>query len=207
MMLRLFIWILFCIVFVTGCRPVEFEIEQQLIDFVRDPDNGLRQTQESNGITITVTYKPTDLLVSQELRNRTLDESGLLALRQKYEPYYYFLVSLSEGDKEALNTLKGMENYSDLVQTMSFRMGDYVTLTTNAADTIPLADYILNRTFNMSAATDLLFVFSRQRAEGKEWVQFNLNEFGLNTGNHRFRFLKKDLDQIPQINFLKTPTP
>jgi hypothetical protein len=59
----------------------------------------------------------------------------------------------------------------------------------------------LNRTYGLSSTTDLLFVFNKKKAAGTDWVQFNLNEFGLGLGNQRFRFSTMDLEETPQINF------
>lgn len=192
--------------FTWACVPTEVETERELIEFVQNPDNGLRESTEVNNIKVTVIYKPTDLLVSQEIRDKPVDDSRLTALKKKYGSYHYFTVSFSQDNKEALHTQNGMDVYSDLVQTLSFKMQDYVTLTTSASDTIPVADFMLNRTFGMSSSTDLLFVFSKEKSAGKDWVQFNLNEFGLNTGNQRFRFQKKDLDDIPTLTFETIPT-
>lgn len=82
-------------------------------------------------------------------------------------------------------------------------MGNYVTLTTASADTIPVGDFMLNRTYGLSQSTDLLFVFNKEETERAEWVQFNLNEFGLGAGNQRFRFKRKDLEDLPRLNFEK----
>jgi hypothetical protein len=79
-------------------------------------------------------------------------------------------------------------------------MNDFVTLTT-AQDTIPVGDFMLNRTYGMSNSTDLLFVFSRDKAKDKDWVQFNLNEFGLGAGNQRFRFRTNDIADAPGVDF------
>jgi hypothetical protein len=201
----LFYYILI-VALMSGCFPDKVATEQELIEFVRDPDHGLNKSEEINGTRVTVIYKPTDLLVAQEIRNKPVDANKLAAVKEKYSAYNYFTVSFSQNNKEALHTQNGMDAYSDLVQTLAFKMSDYVTLTTNSSDTIPVADFILNRTFGMSKSTDLLFVFSKEKSAGKEWVQFNLNEFGLNTGNQRFRFLKKDLDRVPSLLFETTPT-
>jgi hypothetical protein len=169
--------------------------------YVKDQENGLTQAVESNGYTIRVTYRPTDLWVKQEVgEERFPDAQELANLRSKYNAYYYFIVSLSRNNKEALHQLEGgMEQYSDLVQTLSFRMPQYTTLTTSASDTIPVGDFMLNRTYGLSRSTDLLFVFSREKAGDDAWVQFNLNEFGLGTGNQRFRFDREKLDKAPEL--------
>jgi hypothetical protein len=150
-----------------------------------------------------VRYKPTDLWVIQEIENENFDSAKLDFLRRKYSGYYYFIVSLSRDNKEALHQVNSRVDYSELVQTMSFRMPQYVTLTTTKQDTIPVGDFMLNRTYGLSASTELLFVFSRTKAKGNSWVQFNLNEFGLGIGNQRFRFKTKDLEALPAINFKK----
>ena len=48
----------------------------------------------------------------------------------------------------------------------------------------------------------LLFVFNKEKAKGREWVQFNLNEFGMSIGNQRFRFDRETLDNPPAIDFI-----
>jgi hypothetical protein len=51
----------------------------------------------------------------------------------------------------------------------------------------------------LSKSTDLIFSFDKKKTKDQDWVQFNLNEFGLNTGNKRFRFNMKDLERVPTL--------
>jgi hypothetical protein len=95
----------------------------------------------------------------------------------------------------------GSTNFSAMVETLSFRMGEYVALVTSSRDTIPVQDFVLDRTYGMSKSTDLLFVFDKAAAKDSDWIQFNLDEFGLGLGNHRFRFSKEKLDEVPQLTF------
>jgi hypothetical protein len=192
--------ILFVLLAGVACSSGPMTVAE-LEAYVKDQENGLTQAVESNGYSIRVTFRPTDLWVKQEIgEERFPDAQELAKLRSKYNAYYYFIVSLSRNDKEALHQLEGgMEQYSDLVQTLSFRMPQYTTLTTSASDTIPVGDFMLNRTYGLSRSTDLLFVFSREKAGDDAWVQFNLNEFGLGTGNQRFRFDREKLDKAPEL--------
>jgi hypothetical protein len=183
-----------------ACRQSEMSSINEINQFVNDPDNNLIQHEESSGYKIAVSYRPTDLLVEQELGNET-NEQNLHALRAKYSAYYYFILSVSRQNAEALNPANGLDQYSELVQTMSFRMGEFVSMTTSKGDTISVADFILNRTFGMSTSTDVLFVFNKQKSKDSDWVQFNLNEFGLGTGNQRFRFRVNDLERSPRLRF------
>jgi hypothetical protein len=72
-------------------------------------------------------------------------------------------------------------------------------MTTSASDTIPVADFILNRTYGLSSSTDVLVIFNKEKTIDQQWVQFNLNEFGMNLGNSRMRFKVKDLEGCPKL--------
>jgi hypothetical protein len=117
--------------------------------------------------------------------------------KQRLIPFGRSMVHIT---KEALHQTT-LDEYGDLLNTLSFRMHEYVSMTTAKQDTIPVGDFMLNRTFGMSSSTDVLFVFDRAKAKDVDWVQFNLNEFGLGVGNQRFRFDVDDLENAPQVNF------
>lgn len=187
------------LVLLTSCLT-EITTPEQLNSFVQDESNGLKQKVEINGLMAEVVYLPTDLLVSRELGNSEANLEQVNDLRQKYSNYHYFILSLSKEKQEALNIGNDFGRFGELVKIMSFRMTDYVSLSTNVIDSIPVGDFILNRTYGMTSSTDLLFVFSKEKTKECEWVQFNLNEFGLGIGNQRFRFQYQDLKQAPEIN-------
>jgi hypothetical protein len=184
----------------VGCSNSDHLLPEELSAFVINEEHGLKKTAALSNINIEVTYRPVDLLVYQEIGKQVVDAKEIENLRKKYNQYIYFILSLSNDSKEALHQTGGSQ-YSELVQTLSFRMNDYVTLTTAANDTIPVGDFMLNRTYGMSSSTDLLFVFSKEKAIGQDWIQFNLNEFGLGVGNQRFRFSMKDIKEVPEVNF------
>lgn len=189
----------FVLLLLGSCTQTPMTADE-LSAYVMDEDNGMTKVVKAGDTHVEVMYRPTDLWVHQELGEQSPDEVRVKEIRSRYELYYYFVLSLSRNEKEALHQLSGgMPQYSELVNTLSFRMHDYVNMTTSAQDTIPVGDFILNRTFGMSQSTDVLFVFSRQEVKESEWVQFNLNEFGLGVGNQRFRFRVKDLEGAPKI--------
>ncbi|MEO1050965.1 MAG: hypothetical protein AAFX87_10065 [Bacteroidota bacterium] len=188
-----------------SCVPQSLS-EAELQAYVQDTDHGLSKKKQFKGYEVQVTYRPQDLLIAQETRGATaLDTEELERLTKKYEDYYYFILSLSRDNKEALyKTGGGYDQFSDMVQTLSFRMASHVNMTTAGSDTIEVADYVFPRTYGMGGATNLMFVFNKKEAEGDEWVQLNLKEFGLGLGNQNFRFRKEDLDNTPKIKFKGT---
>src|SRR5690242_3057900 len=127
------------IVLLFSCSGSDVLTPEELQSFILDEENDLVKTAEVNGYKIQVAYRPTDLWVQQETGDEPTDEATLTSLRKKYDSYYYFIVSLSKNEKEALHQVTGgMDQYSELVQTLSFRMAEHANLTTSAQDTIPV---------------------------------------------------------------------
>ncbi len=195
----LFILAIWCLV--SACTPSHLT-EDELKAYVL-AQQSLTKTKESKGFVTQVSYRPVDLLIAQELgRHEAANPSELEHLKKKYIGYHYFILSLSSGDKEALYQAgSGYRRFSDLVQTLSFRMDKYVDMTTSGSDTIQVADYVFSPTYGMGGATSLMLVFNKKYTRDDEWIQFNLDEFGLGIGSQTFRFWRKDLEEIPRIKF------
>jgi len=196
----LLVFLGYCII---SCSPSALT-EAELKQYVLEPDNNLIQEETINDVNVRITYRPTDLLVAQELTNVT-DTTHISLLRAKYNKYYYFVLSLSKNQREAIQAgTMPQAQFSELLQTISFRMAAYVNMTTNTRDTIPLADYVYNRTFGMGSSNDLLLVFNKEQAKPADWLQINLAEFGLGVGRQALRFKCRQLDEVPQIDFTKS---
>ena len=176
--------------------------EQEIKAYIQDQHHGLKKEKQVKGYYVAVTYRPADLLVTQELYRSDPDQHDPEGIREKYKHHYYFTLSLSHKDREALYSIEGRHRqFSELLQQLAFEMNKHVELTTQEQDTIPVADYIFSRTYDFGRMSNLLFAFHKEKVEEDEWVQFNLNEFGLGLGNQNFRFRKKDLDGVPGIDF------
>ncbi|MEL7145778.1 MAG: hypothetical protein AAFO69_05385 [Bacteroidota bacterium] len=188
------------VVMLWSCTTLP-ENEQELQTYVADPSNGVSKQKQSGGLDFTVTFRPTDLLVAQTL-DGDLEAAKVSSLRKQYGSYAYFVLEMkAEGRDVLYGTAADQAHFNEALQTLSFRMGDYVTLTTANRDTIPVADYTYARTFGMARQTSLLFAFNKEQFQGQEWVSFNLNEFGLRAGDQRFRFKVSDLESVPHIPF------
>lgn len=184
-----------------GCRPDSLP-EGQLRTFVLNDDNGLHKKVTVNDVTIEVTYMPGDLLVAQEMEGR-VELSRLDSLRRKYDQQLYFLLTLSKDGKEALHSLDpGGASYSELLNTLSFQMSQYVYITTSS-NTEPVAaiDFILNRSYGRASGTELLFAFPAKNNLPSDWMQINIEEFGLNLGKQQLRFSTDDIIDCPRVEF------
>lgn len=174
--------------------------KDELMAYIADEDNGLRKSATVGNTEVQVQYWPTDMCLAQELQGSADASKHLDSLRRHYNRYCYFVLGLGKDNREALHQGDvDFKSYSDLLQTLSFSMADYVIVTTPARDTIPVGDFTLSRTYGVGSATELLFAFSREKMGGQEWIQFNLNEFGLGIGNQRFRFRTRDFEEVPPL--------
>jgi hypothetical protein len=184
-----------------SCEPPEYLSEQELSTYVLDEHHDLSKSVAVNTIKIQAIFRPTDLMVAQELKGLPgASDDDIKRLRNKYQPYYYFIVSFSNSGKDVLsNSSSDFSGFSEMLQTISFRMADVVNLTTSKQDTVPVADFVYNRTFGLSNSTDVLVVFDKSKTDKAEWVQINLKEFGLGIGKHSLRFNVTSLDKAPRI--------
>jgi hypothetical protein len=186
-------------VILSGCKPAVVS-PNDLISYLQDGENGVSKIANVNNLKVQVSFKPTDVLVSQEVEGEGgVDLKRLSEAQKKYDNNYYFVLSLSAYDREALHEEASI-GYGELVNILSYRMANFVSLTTDR-DTILVADVILDRTYGMSSSTDLLFVFDKEKSTEAKWIQFNLNEFGLGIGNQQFRFKTVDLKKVPRLDF------
>jgi hypothetical protein len=183
---------------ILGCKP-EVRNKEELVEYLQNEDNGLLVSKTINDLKISAMYRPTDLIVEQEARPSTPD-SVVEALYAKYGKYWYFILSIEKDGKDALyGSAADMTGFSEVLQTLAFRMNDHLYASTSEKDTVYLADYHYSRMFGMSHSTDLLLAFDAQEVQDSKWVQLNLSEFGLSTGRVNLRFKTKDINDIPRI--------
>lgn len=182
----------------TGCTQVSYLSEEELGKYILNEDNGLIKKKEAGGLNLQVYYKPTGLLVAQELGQKQ-DTALYNQLNKKYGAYAYFVLDLSSNDKNALYQSGSYDRFSENLQTLAFRMDQFANLTTSAQDTIPVGDFIYPRLYGMSSSATVMFVFNNKKVWDADWVSFNLSEFGMGSGNQQFRFDVNDLKKAPKL--------
>ncbi len=184
------------------CSQKTFDSEEELLSYIKNPENGYFQQKTINGVNISLLYRPTDLLVSQELGNKTVDKKLIDSLREKYSKYLYFNLSLSKGGQELLSTVPSNRNeFGAMVNQLVFGMGEKVYLYTNKRDTIPLADYVYPRIYGMSGSTSMLFVYPKEEiSSNTESITFSLKNIGMQIGEVAFKFNNKNISNKPLLN-------
>ncbi len=183
-----------------SCTNKTFNTEEELWTYLKDEKNGYIQHKNINGYDFTLLYKPTDILVKQELGD-SKDAETSSALRKKYNKYMYFNVSMSKNNQELLSTAPNNRNeFGAMVNQLAFGMGDKVHLFTQEKDTIELADFSYPRMYGMSRSTDILFVYPRDKKQlTKEYLNFTIEDLGIYTGEVKFKVLTKKIKNEPKL--------
>jgi len=119
------------------------------------------------------------------------------SLRKQYRDAAFFMLSIARNQREVLQPAEGFADYSTLLQTLAFRMGEHVQLVTSQGDTLRPVNYYLDRTYASASATQLLFAFPKPPFTGS-W-RFQLRECGLGTGNLSFSFGAPQLAAAPTL--------
>lgn len=180
----------------SACQPTHLSADA-LAKYVADPANHLRQVQQTGNTEVSVTYQPVDLLIARELSEPPYRPSAVDSLRKKYQDATFFVLAIARNQREVLQPTEGFSDYSELLQTLAFRMSDRVRVLTSQGDTLRPANYYLDRTYASASATQLLFAFPRLPPTGT-W-RFQLQECGLETGNLQFAFETSAIAATPAL--------
>lgn len=188
--------------FHTSCNQKKFDSEAALWTYMKNESNEYIQQKTVRGVTYTLTYRPTDLLVKQELSTNAL-EKEVDSLRAKYNKYLYFNLSMSRNKQELLNGMAGNRNkFGAMVNQLAFGMAESVHLYTPKRDTIPLLDYNYPRMYGMSQSTDILLVYPKDaQAMKQKHISLSIEDIGLSTGEVTFKIPTAPLHDEPQLNF------
>ncbi|WP_255452659.1 hypothetical protein [Aquimarina sp. RZ0] len=194
--------ILFFGVLFTSCTNKTFESTEQLWDYLNDPENGYLHTKTVNGVDFSIVYKPTDLLVEQELSGKAT-ASKIDSLRKKYDQYLYFNLSMARNNQELLSNVAGKkQKFGGMVNQLAFGMEEKIHLYTPQKDTIVMADYIYPRMYGMSGATTLLLVYPKEKkVTNAEEMTLTIEDLGFYTGEVKFKIPTKIFKNEPKLEF------
>ncbi len=186
---------------IAGCDGSRKLSKPELLTYINDKDNNLRKVQLVNGINIQLIYRPSSLLVMQEIEGAdTVNADRIKILEDKYSDHYYFILKLSKEKKEVIRQLGSFSSYSSMLQVLAFDMQNYINLTAGK-DTVPVADYYFDQTYGMSDGNNVLLSFNKSNLKGKKTLFIHLGECGFGTGNVKFCFDKNDLDDVPVLDY------
>ncbi len=186
----------------TSCQQKTFDTKEALMAYVSDINNGYTQHKSVNGTDFSITYRPTDMLVSQEMTEE-MSRAQIDSLRNKYESYLYFNLSLSKNNREILSNMSNSRGeFGAMVNQLAFGMRDKVHLISQKRDTLDLLDYVYPRLYGMGQATDIIFVYPKdEKLMQGEFVHFTIGDIGINTGEVGFKIPVEGIKNEPKLKF------
>ncbi|MEC7265413.1 MAG: hypothetical protein VXW38_16855 [Bacteroidota bacterium] len=189
----------------VNCRQNTFNSEEELWSYVKDANNGYHYEKVIGNVVYTLTFRPTDVLVQQELGD-FYTEKKVDSLREKYGNYLYFNLGMSANGQELLNSAVDDRNaFGSMVNQLAFGMEQRIHLISQKRDTVPLADYIYPRMYGMSNSTNMLLVYPKDQELLKgDYFHFTIEDLGFSTGEVGFKIPTKKLNQEPKLNFKNT---
>ncbi|MCC9070891.1 hypothetical protein LNQ49_04675 [Flavobacterium sp. F-65] len=193
--------LLLLLLLLTSCNKT-FDNQEEMYDYIKDEDNGYCYKKTVNGVDYILQYRPTDLLVQQDLENKT-NPTEINRLRQKYNKYLYFNLSMSKNNQELLNGVaRDKTKFGQMVTDLAFRMEEKLHVYTPTKDTLALADFIYPRMYGMSSSTSIMIVYPRDNKFIKQdYLNFVIEDLGLDTGDIKFKINTKALEKEPQLRF------
>lgn len=193
---------LILILSLLSCQGKRFESEEDLVDYLKT-HKSYYMVKTIKGVEFKLNYRPTDLMVLQELGTKT-NKKTIDSLRENYSKYVYFLLTMSVEEEDLLQRLPANRNqYGALINELAFGMREKVNLISKN-DTLDLLDYIYPRMYGLTKNTSLLFVFRRENIyEKNDYFQFVIKDFGLQTGSVKFKLKTNDIIDEPGLNFEK----
>jgi hypothetical protein len=192
--------LLFFIV-LSSCAK-SFDTAEELTAYIADEDHGYQYKKTVNDVDYILQYRPTDLLVKQELPEKYTSKQ-VEALRARYSKYLYFNLSMSKNNQELLNGMaRDKQKFGQMVNQLAFGMDEKVHLYTPEKDTLEMADFIYPRMYGMTNATVIMLVYPRdEKFMKKDYLNFTIEDLGLDTGELRFKIKPQALQDEPQLQF------
>lgn len=196
------VFLLMLLVIISSCSNKKFDTAEEIFAYIADEENGYKYTKDINGVSYTLQYRPTDLLVQQELGD-SLSEKKVKQLREKYNKYLYFNLSMSLNGQELLsNVVRDKAQFGQMVNDLAFNMDQKVHLYTPEKDTLAMTDFVYPRMYGMTNATTILIVYPRDKQFlNEDELNFTIEDLGLNTGEVKFKINTQPLKNEPQLNF------
>jgi hypothetical protein len=196
---RLFLFLL--LTFISSCSK-SFDTQEEMNDYIKDEDNGYNYKKTVSGVDYVLQYRPTDLLVKQELGDNK-NPTKVEKFRKHYSQYMYFNLSMSKNDQELLNGVaQDKAKFGQMVNELAFGMEEKLHVYTPTKDTLALADFIYPRMYGMSNSTSIMIVYPRDpKYMNQKYLNFVIDDLGLDTGDIKFKLNTKALINEPQLDF------
>ena len=105
---------------------------------------------------------------------------------------------MSLGENDVL--YKGSSNqtqFSNTLNKLNFELSNYIYALTDKKDTLYLADYFVPNLYGMGGNTQVILAFEKEKTYNE--LEIRMKELGFGIGEKQFIFLKKNIQDIPEL--------
>ena len=171
--------------------------------YLADPAHGLTQTTEVSRTTITCAYRPTKLLVLQDLVGQLAATAATRdSLARAYAGKIYCTLTFSRNGQE-------LENQFLSQPLLRQRVVDYLQkeiaadafLITAPGDSVPAAASFYVQQHGLSGHSTVVLVFAAPQLSPTQGFQLALRGQALGLSNQRFSFTSHDLAVLPPLRY------
>ena len=183
-----------------GTTPLPLEAYRA---YLADPAHGLTHTAEANGATVTCTYRPTDLLVWQDLTSMPATNPATRdSLTRAYAGKTYCTLTLARQGSEIENQfINEPATYQQVLTYLNTGIAADAFLATTPRDSVPAAASMYVRQYGTTGRSTLLLVFDTHQFTPRRGFHLTLRGQRLGLGTLRFFFTASDLAALPPLKF------
>lgn len=181
-------------------RPLD---RPQYLAYLADPAHGLTQTRVVNGTSVTCAYRPTDLLLNQELASADPAPSPaqLDSLRRGYAGRLYCTLALARDSAELEASV--IRDEAALSQTLIYLSTGiardvYLRGLGQADSTAALAATYV-RQYGATGRSAVLLVFPAPRLDGRQGFTLTYHDTRFGLGPVHFIFTPEALRALPTL--------
>ncbi len=189
------------LLFISSCTKT-FDTQEEMSNYIQNEDNGYHYKKTVADVDYVLQYRPTDLLVKQELGD-DINPDKVEKFRKHYSQYLYFNLSMSKNNQELLNGVaQDQAKFGKMVNELAFGMEEKLHVYSPTKDTLALADFVYPRMYGMSNSTSIMVVYPRDpKYMNQKYLNFVIEDLGLQTGDIKFKIDTKALTNEPQLSF------
>lgn len=196
-------WILGLAILATSCSS---NLDQaHYLAYLADPTHGLTLTQEVDGATVTCTYRPTDLVVSQELAGDEGDSRypKVDSVRQAYASKLYCSLSLARDGGEIENAF--IRDEAALGQAISYLNNgiaqDVFVRGLGQPDSVAALAATYPRQYGNTGRSTVLLVFPAAQLNVSQGFTCSFRDSHFGLAPARFVFTASSMRALPQLQF------
>jgi hypothetical protein len=180
----------------TSLSPTEYKA------YLADPAHGLTHTVDANRATITCTYRPTDLLVLQDLAKAPANVVTQDSLAHNYLGKTYCTLKLACNGSEIENQfVNDPAAYQQALTYLDTGIATDAFLATTTHDSVAAVASMYVRHFGATGHSTVLLVFDTHQLTPQQGFHLTLRGQHLGLGTLRFSFAARDLAALPALKF------